>query len=70
VLLEARRVTPLLLLDDVMSELDSARRERLLERLAAGGQALITAASADSLPEAAQETIVRMPLVVSEATAA
>ena len=33
-LLEARRVTPLLLLDDVMSELDPGRRERLVARLA------------------------------------
>ena len=44
-LLEARRVTPLLLLDDVMSELDPDRRRRLVERLRRGGQALITAAS-------------------------
>ena len=36
VLMEARRVTPLLLLDDVMSELDPERRERLVERLARG----------------------------------
>ena len=43
--MEARRVTPLLLLDDVMSELDPDRRERLVERLARGGQTLITAAS-------------------------
>ncbi len=70
VLLEARRVTPLLLLDDVMSELDGIRRERLVERLAGGGQALVTATAADSLPEAARETIVRMPLVVEGAAAA
>jgi DNA replication and repair protein RecF len=70
VLLEARRVTPLLLLDDVMSELDPGRRERLVERLAAGGQAVITAAAEDSLPAAALETVVRMPLALSEAAAA
>ncbi len=35
-LLEARQVAPLLLLDDVMSELDPGRRERLVERLEAG----------------------------------
>ncbi|HEY2335638.1 MAG TPA: DNA replication and repair protein RecF [Solirubrobacterales bacterium] len=69
-LLEARRVTPLLLLDDVMSELDPGRRERLVERLVAGGQALITAAAEDSLPAAAQGSIVRMPLIASEAAAA
>ena len=32
--LEARRVAPLLLLDDVASELDPGRRERLVRRLA------------------------------------
>ena len=36
-LAEARRVTPLLLLDDVMSELDPERRERLVELLAGAG---------------------------------
>jgi DNA replication and repair protein RecF len=69
-LLAARRVAPLLLLDDVMSELDPGRRERLVERLAAGGQALITAAAEDSLPAAALASVVRMPLAVSEAEAA
>jgi DNA replication and repair protein RecF len=69
-LLEARRVTPLLLLDDVMSELDPGRRERLVERLSTGGQALITAAAEDSLPIEAKATMVRMPLVLSEAAAA
>jgi DNA replication and repair protein RecF len=69
-LLEARRVAPLLLLDDVMSELDPGRRERLVERLASGGQAVITAASIDSLPAAARAAVVRMPpaaAVVQEA---
>ncbi len=69
-LLEARQVSPLLLLDDVMSELDPGRRERLVERLAAGGQALITAAAEDSLPAGAMASVVRMPLAVSEAAAA
>jgi DNA replication and repair protein RecF len=69
-LLRARRVVPLLLLDDVMSELDPGRRERLVERLANGGQALITAASMDSLPDRASGSVVRMPLLVSEAAAA
>jgi DNA replication and repair protein RecF len=69
-LLGARRVTPLLLLDDVMSELDPWRRERLVERLAAGGQALITAADEGSLAAQALESVVRMPLALSEAAAA
>jgi DNA replication and repair protein RecF len=60
-LMEARRVTPLLLLDDVMSELDPDRRERLVERLARGGQTLITAASVDSVPARAREHVVQMP---------
>jgi recombinational DNA repair ATPase RecF len=61
VLLNARRVTPLLLLDDVMSELDPGRRERLVQRLDDGGQALITAADEESLPPPALASVVRMP---------
>jgi DNA replication and repair protein RecF len=69
-LLEAGRVAPLLLLDDVMSELDPGRRQRLVERLALGGQALITAAAEDSLPKAALGSVVRVPLELDEAAAA
>jgi DNA replication and repair protein RecF len=69
-LLEARRVVPLLLLDDVMSELDPGRRERLVERLGVGGQALITAAAEDSLPGGVLGSVVRMPLALSEVVAA
>lgn len=61
VLLGARQVTPLLLLDDVMSELDPGRRERLVARLDDGGQALITAADEESLPAPALRSVVRMP---------
>jgi DNA replication and repair protein RecF len=61
VLLEARRVTPLLLLDDVMSELDPTRRDLLVERLDDGGQVLITAADEESVPEPARRSVVRMP---------
>jgi DNA replication and repair protein RecF len=60
-LLEARRVTPLLLLDDVMSELDPGRRERLVARLGDGGQVLITAADEESVPADARGSVVRMP---------
>jgi DNA replication and repair protein RecF len=50
-LLEARRIPPLMLLDDVMSELDPDRRELLARRLAEGeGQTLITATEAGHLP--------------------
>ncbi len=61
-LLRARRIVPLLLLDDVMSELDPGRRERLVARLQDGGQVLITAADEEQVPAAAQESVVRMPL--------
>jgi DNA replication and repair protein RecF len=44
VLAEARTGTPLLLLDDVLSELDDLRRDRLLDLLERGGQTLITTA--------------------------
>jgi DNA replication and repair protein RecF len=70
VLLEARRVVPLLLLDDVMSELDPERRERLVARLGSAGQAVITAADEDSLPPQARTGIVRMPMSEGEVRAA
>jgi DNA replication and repair protein RecF len=41
---------PLLLLDDVLSELDERRRQALADRLAEVGQTLITATSASALP--------------------
>lgn len=41
---------PVLLLDDVMSELDQPRRERLLAALQPGPQAMITAADLNDLP--------------------
>lgn len=69
-LLAARRVTPLLLLDDVMSELDPGRREQLVARLGDGGQVLITAADEESVPAAARETVVRMPPPQTESAAA
>jgi DNA replication and repair protein RecF len=70
VLLEARQVVPLLLLDDVMSELDPDRRSRLVERLGDGGQAVISAAAEDSLPPQARDSVVQMPLRGEEAAAA
>ncbi len=41
---------PLLLLDDVMSELDPERRGRLVAMLEDGGQALITATELEHVP--------------------
>jgi DNA replication and repair protein RecF len=57
VLLEARGRPPLMLLDDVMSELDFARRERLVELLATGGQAVITTTDLEHVPGAAGEGV-------------
>lgn len=47
---ERRGFPPLLLLDDVLSELDPDRRRILSERVVASGQTLITATQASSLP--------------------
>lgn len=48
---EATGEQPVLLLDDVMSELDQSRRERLLAALEPGPQAMITAADLHDLPQ-------------------
>src|SRR5919107_20887 len=50
--LGARKRPPLMLLDDVMSELDATRRERLAELLRDGGQALVTTTDAGHVPGA------------------
>jgi DNA replication and repair protein RecF len=49
-LLEAGRSAPLMLLDDVMSELDPDHRRLLVALLEEGGQALITATEAEHVP--------------------
>jgi DNA replication and repair protein RecF len=46
-----------MLLDDVMSELDSTRRERLAELVRAGGQALITTTDVDHVPGASSADV-------------
>ena len=58
VLMERRGEPPLMLLDDVMSELDSERRLRLAELLRAGGQALVTATEAEHVPGAGEDGVV------------
>jgi len=45
-----RTRAPLLLLDDVMSELDAGRRARLAGELRRGGQALLTATEPEHVP--------------------
>jgi DNA replication and repair protein RecF len=58
-LLEERRgARPLLLLDDVLSELDPDRRRVLAARLRASGQALVTSASRNALPGEPVQTVV------------
>jgi DNA replication and repair protein RecF len=47
---ERRGYPPLLLLDDVLSELDPARRQLLAERVASVGQTLVTSTTATALP--------------------
>jgi DNA replication and repair protein RecF len=47
---ERSGVAPLLLLDDVLSELDPVRRAALVRRISAGGQVLVSATTASALP--------------------
>ena len=47
---QRRGEAPLLLLDDVLSELDPGRRRVLVEQLRGRGQTLITSTTADALP--------------------
>jgi DNA replication and repair protein RecF len=57
-LLEERRGTrPLLLLDDVLSELDPDRRRILADRVRVSGQALVTSASRNALPGEPAQTL-------------
>ena len=49
-LAERRGAPPLLLLDDVLSELDDDRRRSLLGSLPSGGQTLVSATSRDAVP--------------------
>lgn len=60
-LAETRRVRPLLLLDDVLSELDGDRRSALVERLRVNGQVLVTATARGALPGDADATIAVTP---------
>jgi DNA replication and repair protein RecF len=50
VIAEQRGAPPLVLLDDVLSELDAERRRILAERIGRVGQAVVTATGADALP--------------------
>lgn len=59
-LLEAGHGPPLMLLDDVMSELDGRRRSQLAMRLAEGGQAVLTATDPDHLPDVCERAEVTL----------
>ena len=60
-LAERRESTPLMLLDDVMSELDAGRREALIELLRSGdGQSVITATDAEQVPGAGEPDVHRL----------
>jgi DNA replication and repair protein RecF len=57
-LVERGEAAPLLLLDDVLSELDPERRRMLVARLrTAGGQAFLTATTAEALPVEPDELV-------------
>lgn len=55
-----RGTVPLMLLDDVMSELDGSRREALTRQLLAEGQSLITTTDLSHVPGAERPDVVRL----------
>ncbi len=73
-LAEERGVTPLILLDDVMSELDATRRELLAEDLASAGQSVIATTDLAHVPGASEPAVTRLGVspgaLVQEAVAA
>ena len=62
VLAAERGAPPLLLLDDVMSELDAERRAKLVARLDDGGQAVITTTDLAHVPGAEAPGVVRLKI--------
>ncbi len=73
-LAQERRRTPLMLLDDVMSELDSARRELLANELLRGGQSVIATTDLAHVPGAEGSAVTRLRVssgaILQEALAA
>jgi DNA replication and repair protein RecF len=71
VLAEERGAPPLMLLDDVMSELDAGRRKRLVDLLRTGGQSLITTTDLAHVPGGEDAGVTRLAItegaVLSEA---
>jgi DNA replication and repair protein RecF len=74
VLARERRRTPLMLLDDVMSELDSERREMLARELSCGGQSVIATTDLAHVPGASASGVTRLRVspgaILQEALAA
>jgi DNA replication and repair protein RecF len=58
----SRGAPPLMLLDDVMSELDAGRRARLVELLREGGQSLITTTDLAHVPGADAAGVTRFAI--------
>jgi DNA replication and repair protein RecF len=73
-LAEERATTPLMLLDDVMSELDASRRELLASELSNGGQSVIATTDLGHVPGASAPAVTRIAIapgsVLQEAAAA
>jgi DNA replication and repair protein RecF len=64
-LAQRRRFPPVMLLDDVMSELDGVRRRALVDLLrSGGGQAVITATDAEQVPGADEPDVHRLQVAV------
>ena len=61
-LAESRGTAPLMLLDDVMSELDAGRRARLVAVLRAGGQSLITTTDLAHVPGGEDADVMRLAI--------
>jgi len=66
-LAERTGALPLVLLDDVLSELDASRRRALAEVLSSMGQTIVTATSADLLPAEPAQSLVVSPGAVRPA---
>jgi len=74
VLARERGRTPLMLLDDVMSELDGDRREMLARELSTGGQSVIATTDLAHVPGAGDASVARLRVspgaILQEAIAA
>jgi len=60
---------PIVLLDDVMSELDRRRRERLVDAVRGSGQALVSVTEADHVPGAEDPDVGRVDVLPGRAAA-